>query len=88
MDIAPKRSWQDRVKAVHFYHLEQLRKDISWSVRDTAKELNMSIGTISENIQLAEFLRSYESELSILRNYVDALAWMKEKKLQLAKRRI
>lgn len=81
-----KPTWQARAKAVHLYHTDRLREDITWSLRDTAKALGRSLGSVSSDLQLAEFLRSYEDELSRFKNYVDALAWIKQKKDQLRRR--
>lgn len=81
-----KLTWQDRVVAVHTYHYARLAMDRRWSVRKTAEALNKSSGSISQDLQLAEFLRSYETQLSIFKNYVDALDWMKTKKQDLRRR--
>lgn len=81
-----KYTWQQKVQAIHTYHSTRLALDKSWSVRKTATALNRSAGSISQDLQLAEFMRSYEKDLSILKNYVDALDWMKKKKDLLRRR--
>lgn len=86
MELDPKKyTWQERVVAVHTYHYARLAMDSRWSIRKTSNALNKSIGSISQDLQLAEFLRSYDP-LSKFKNYVDALDWMKAKKIDIKKR--
>lgn len=84
--VPKKEVWQERCVAVMLYHSERTRLDRSWSVRKTAKALGRSTGSISSDLQLAEFLRTYDRELSVFKSYVDALEWIKKKKESLRRR--
>lgn len=85
MAIPRKQTWQERCVEIHAFHASQLKLRCTWSVRDTARALNRSHGGISEDLQLAEFLRTYEY-LKKIDKYTDALAWIKEKKRELRQR--
>jgi hypothetical protein len=74
--------WQDKVKAVLKFHTEQVHQDKRWTVRLTAKALNRSYGGVSQDLNLAYFIRGHP-QLESIKNYVDAIAWMKEKKHQI-----
>lgn len=80
--------WQDEVQQVLVFHTEKQKKlgkgqsgrprkgkpKPGWSIRDTAKELNLSIGRLCEDLQLGMLLESNPKYQEI-----------KEKKLALAK---
>jgi len=47
--------WKDRVTLISFYHHTMIvRHKGKWSVRKTAKYFNLSVGGVSEAIQLAK----------------------------------
>jgi site-specific DNA-methyltransferase (adenine-specific) len=57
-------AWDEQVKAERELHLLRIEqkgkgktgKKVGWSLRDTAQELNMSFGVLSEDIRMAEAL--------------------------------
>lgn len=85
MHAPKKQTWQERCVEIHAFHVYNIKLLRGWSVRDTAKALNRSIGAISEDLQLAEFLRAH-SEIANFRRQTDALEWMRKKKLELRER--
>lgn len=87
MDNIPKKEvWQNRCRAVFLYHMERCKLDRSWSIRKTATALGRSTGSVSSDLQLAEYMRNYEEELSVFKNYTDALMWIEKKKESLRRR--
>jgi len=79
MTVPKKPTWQERVKEVLAYHIQCMHKDRYWTIKKTAKELNRSVGSVSQDINLAYFIRSHP-QVENLRTYVQALEWMKAKR--------
>lgn len=82
-----KPTWQDRCVKVYQYHIGKVKLDRSWTIRQTATELNRSVGCISEDLQLAEFLRAHPT-LNEIKHISDALAWVKDYKEKYTDRRM
>lgn len=73
MKIDPSLSWQEQCKAIEEFHVNKQReKGISksgrpngtkrgWGIRDTARELGLSIGRVSEDLLLSRNIRSDSS---------------------------
>ena len=76
---ARKRTWQENAKTIELYHLRQLLEHLSWSERKTARELNRSIGSVSEDLRLSLALRIYP-EVSEFKTREEALDYLKRKK--------
>jgi len=51
--LEKERRWHKRALTIYLYHNLMLLKKKHWTIRDTAKKLEMSIGMISESIRLA-----------------------------------
>lgn len=84
--VPRKLTWQERCVQVHEFYIQNLKVNHLWSVRDCAKALTMSTGSVSEYLQLAEYLRAYPKELGEIKNYVDARCWIADKKKYLRQR--
>lgn len=76
----PKIGWLDRAKQTAAFHVKHLKDDTEWQVRDTAKALNRSIGSISEDILIAQWCKTHESQLKELKYAHEALSFIREKK--------
>lgn len=57
--IPRKPRWYERVRQIEFFHIERCRADRDWSIRKTAKELELSSTSIWDNLYLARGLRVY-----------------------------
>jgi hypothetical protein len=77
-----KKTWQERVKEVSEFHKRKIRQDRNWAVRDTARELNRSVGSISEDIQLASWIQTHP-RLTELSKLSDALDFIRNKKKEM-----
>lgn len=72
-------SWQERVKAIAHYHQMRCKEDIKHTIAQTASELNRSIGRVSEDLTLADWMKSH-SRVEKFKNPRQALDWIKQKK--------
>lgn len=48
------RTWQRKVVLVSLFHNARLMKNKHWTLTNSAKYFNVSIGLISENLKLSE----------------------------------
>lgn len=80
-----KKTWQETCVEIHAFHIYNVKLTRGWSVRNTAKALNRSNGSISEYLQLAEYLRAHPF-MSTIDNYMVAVKWMRDKKMELRER--
>lgn len=73
--------WQERVRQVEMIHKNQLADNPKWGLRDTAAMLNRSLGKVSEDLMLAEWLKK-DDRVSRIRVIQDALDYVRKKKLE------
>lgn len=67
-DIQNEKTWWRKCISILVYHTVQQSKksgkrNQKWRVKDTARELDMSIGYISESLKLAKYIPRYEGNL-------------------------
>lgn len=80
---AAKRSWIDTAKSIESYHISHLKDNIHWTVRDTANALNRSLGSVSQYLSIASWVRTHENQIRRLETMKEAIDWIKDHKRQL-----
>lgn len=80
---ASKQHWIDRAVATHNFHVEQLRKESKWRMEDTAILLNRSLGSVSQDILIANWLKTHENKIRSFKQRSDALEWVYERKAEM-----
>lgn len=72
-------------ETINNYHKEKLRANPKHRVQDTAKELNKSIGRVSEYLQLATALKDNEmrKKLERFKYAEDALGFLKDRRKEM-----
>lgn len=73
--------WVKRTKATHAFHLSQLKTNPKWTLRDTAKELNRSLGRVSEDLMLASYMKTHP-RVETYKSVQDAIAYCRKLKRQ------
>ena len=68
---------------IYNFHASQLREDSSWTMEKTAKALHRSIGSISQDMLLASWLRTHEKQLRRFSSAKDALQFIRSRKKEL-----
>lgn len=81
--IPVKSHWIDRAVDVHNFHVSQVKAEPGWTIVKTAKVLNRSLGSISQDLTLASWLKTHEKVLRRFSNAKDALDFIREKKKEL-----
>lgn len=74
-----KQTWIQRAVEIHHFHVQQLRDDTSWTIEKTAHALNRSIGSVSQDLLIARWLKTHEKQLKRCSSMRDALAWVRVK---------
>ena len=80
-----KQSWIERAIEIRRFHIQQLKDESNWTIEKTAKVLNRSIGSVSQDLLIASWLRTHEKQLKRCDSMRDALAWirLKQKEIRL-----
>lgn len=78
-----KPHWLERAIIIYNFHAQQCKEDSSWTLTKTAKSLNRSIGSISQDILIASWSKTHEKQLNRCNNAKDALSWIKMRQREL-----
>ena len=79
MKVPEKVSWIERARETHQFHASKRRENSSWRIQDTAKVLKRSVGSISEDLLIASWLRTNRYQLEKFDFAKDALAYIRNK---------
>lgn len=78
-----KQSWLDRAVDIHRFHVQQCRDESNWTIEKTAKALNRSIGSISQDLLLASWLKTHEKQLRRFSSMRDALEFVRSRRREI-----
>jgi len=78
-----KLHWIERCIEIHRFHVQQLKDENNWTIEKTAKALNRSIGSVSQDLLLASWFKSHEKQLRRFNCMKDALEFVREKKKEI-----
>lgn len=73
-----QQEWIKKAIATHIFHVTKARDNPAWKLANTAKYLRRSIGSVSQDILIARWLRTHEEEIKSFEFAKDALAWIRE----------
>jgi hypothetical protein len=78
-----KRSWIDRAVEIKKFHVQQLKNESNWTLQKTAEALNRSIGSISQDLLIASWLKTHDKQLRRCSSMRDALSWIRDKQREM-----
>jgi hypothetical protein len=78
-----KQDWISRALEIRKFHVEQCRDEEGWTIEKTAKLLNRSIGSVSQDLSLASWLKTHEKQLRRCRSRRDALEFVRSKQREM-----
>jgi hypothetical protein len=78
-----KQHWINRCIDIHNFHVAQLKTESNWTVEKTAKVLNRSVGSVSQDLLIASWLKTHEKQLRRFRSMKDALEFIRNRKREL-----
>lgn len=82
--MAPeKHGWLDRARETSRFHYSNLKETPSWTLSKTAALLKRSIGSISEDLLIASWLKTHSKEIEKFEYARDALEFIREKKMKM-----
>lgn len=83
MTIPVKLSWIERAIETRRFHAAKLaearRENSKWRISDTARVLKRSLGSISEDLLIASWLRTHKPQLKRFDFAKEALSFIKDK---------
>ena len=80
MNETPKPEWLDRVKKTYYHHVKAIKDNPKHTIAETAKELNRSLGPVSEDLKVASWLRTHSHQLEKFEYFKDAIEWIRSQK--------
>jgi hypothetical protein len=83
-----KLNWLDRAIQVYNYHRGLCKTEPGWTIEKTAKALNRSIGSVSQDITVASWVATHVKQLRRFGSMREALSWIKDKKQEMRSREI
>ena len=78
-----KQGWLERAIAVHNYHVAVSKAEQGWTIEKTARDLNRSVGSVSQDITVASWVKTHEKQLRRFKSMRDALGYIKDKKREM-----
>lgn len=72
-----KPTWIERAIEIRHFHVQCCKDDSKWTVAKTAQALNRSIGSVSQDLLIASFLKTHEKQLKRCSSMRDALAYVR-----------
>jgi hypothetical protein len=78
-----KQTWLDRAVEIGKVHAQCCRDDANWTVDKTAKALNRSIGSVSQDITIHDWCKTHEKQLRRCSSLREAMEFIKGKKREM-----
>lgn len=75
----PEPEWLSGVLATHKFHVIKKRENPKWTMRDTAKALHKALGPVSEELKVAQWLRTHSTDLKKFEYLGEAIKWIRSK---------
>lgn len=79
MTLPIKLNFLDRAIQVYNFHVQQNKTESSWTIEKTAKALNRSVGSVCQDIKLANWSRTHDKQLRRCRSMRSALDYINGK---------
>jgi len=73
-----KQAWLETCINIHNFHVERIRIDEKWNYRDTAAELDRSLGSVSQCIKVARWVKTHQSKIQSFSDLKSCLEWIRE----------
>lgn len=83
-----KLGWLERAVQVYNYHASLCESQPQWTIEKTARDLNRSVGSVSQDITVASWARTHEKQLRRYGSLRDALEFIRSKKAEMRTREI
>lgn len=83
MNHLVKQDWLTRAVEINKFHVQQLKDEEDWTLQQTAKLLNRSLGSVSQDLLIAHWAKTHERQLKACRSMRDALEWIHRKQREM-----
>lgn len=79
-------AWAERARETDSFHKSKLKEHKRWTIKDSADELRRSYGSVNEDLQLADWLRSHPKLEDQFKNIRDVLKFIRDKRYEYKRR--
>ena len=83
MNHLVKQDFIERAKDINRFHVQQLKDEQNWTIQKTANALNRSLGSVSQDLLVAQWCKTHERQLKTCASLRDALKWIKSKQREM-----
>lgn len=74
-----KCNWIDQSIEIRKFHIQQLKDESNWTLEKTAKVLQRSIGSVSQFLLIASWLKTHDKQIRKFNSMKDALVFIRAK---------
>lgn len=78
--IPVKMGWLERAVQTYNYHRIKVNAKEDWTLIDTADALGRSLGSVSEDVTIASWLKTHEKQIKSFKYAKDALEFIRNRK--------
>lgn len=78
-----KPEWLARVKETHRFHIQHIKDNPKHTIADTCKLLKRSIGSVSQELKVASWLRTHSAQLEEFEFFHQAIEYIRQRKHKL-----
>ena len=71
--------WLEKARETYKFHRSKLLSNDRWTIAKTAKSLRRSLGSISEDLMIARWIRTNEKQLEKFEHAYQALEFIRDK---------
>lgn len=83
-----KQHWINKCIDIHNFHVAQIKDESNWTIEKTAKVLSRSVGSVSQCLTIASWLKTHEKQLRRFRSERDALEFIRDRKREMRSREL
>ncbi len=71
--------WIDKAKETYNFHVRNKREHENWTIRNSANALRRSLGSVSQDITIASWLKTHRTQLEKFSFASEALEFIRAK---------
>jgi len=84
MKVPPvKKGWIDIAIEIQYFHITQCKDEPDWTIEKTARNLNRSIGSVSQYLLIANWLKTHEKQIRRFKSINDALEFVRSRQREM-----
>jgi len=74
-----KYNWLELALEIHSFHINQLKSNKTQTIRQTAADLNRSLGSVSQSITIGSWYKTHEKQLKRFNSLKEAMNFIRDR---------